>query len=195
MQTTSLTGVAALAAAFFFRLAHKSDDDYDGRALRRARTQCRASPRTDDVFGAQRDLTPQEKKAIVDAVAPSLRNPAAAKYRWAKFPTVVTESSVNYCATVDAQSPFAAYSGQQAYIVEAHVSGGCHRRGDGPHRRRQGFRDRRHDVREVRSRSAKSELSQARSAFRPLSRGPFLSARAGERLHARFVGGEFARRT
>ena len=73
---------------------------------------------------AQRDLTPQEKKAIIDAVAPSLRNAGAAKYRWAKFPTVVGEESVNYCATVDAQSPYAAYSGRQAYIVEAHLSGG-----------------------------------------------------------------------
>jgi hypothetical protein len=73
---------------------------------------------------AQRDLTPQEKKAIVDAVAPSLRNAGAAKYRWAKFPTVVSGESVNYCATVDAQSPYAAYSGRQAYIVEAHLSGG-----------------------------------------------------------------------
>ncbi len=72
----------------------------------------------------QRDLTPQEKKVIVDAVAPSLRNPASAKYRWAKFPAVVTERSVNYCATVDAQSPYAAYSGHQAYIVEAQVVGG-----------------------------------------------------------------------
>jgi len=74
--------------------------------------------------GAQRDLTPQEKKAIVDAIAPSLRNPNAAKYKWAKFPTVITENSVNYCAMVDAQSPYPAYSGQQAYIVEANVSGG-----------------------------------------------------------------------
>ncbi len=73
---------------------------------------------------AQRDLTPQEKKAIIDAVAPSLRNPAAAKYRWAKFPTVVNDEAVNYCAMVDAQSPYAAYSGRQAYIVEAHLSGG-----------------------------------------------------------------------
>jgi hypothetical protein len=73
---------------------------------------------------AQRDLTPQEKKAIIEAVAPSLRNAGAAKYKWAKFPTVVNEESVNYCATVDAQSPFAAYSGRQAYIVEAHLSGG-----------------------------------------------------------------------
>jgi hypothetical protein len=73
---------------------------------------------------AQRDLTPQEKKAIIDAIAPSLRNPGAAKYRWAKFPTVVNEDTVNYCAMVEAQSPYAAYSGRQAYIVEAHLSGG-----------------------------------------------------------------------
>ena len=73
---------------------------------------------------AQRDLTPQEKKVITDAVAPSLRNAGAAKYRWAKFPTVVAEESVNYCAVVDAQSPYAAYSGRQAYIIEAHLSGG-----------------------------------------------------------------------
>lgn len=73
---------------------------------------------------AQRDLTPQEKKAIIDAVAPSLRNPGAAKYRWAKFPAVVNDEAVNYCAMVDAQSPFAAYSGRQAYIVEAHLSSG-----------------------------------------------------------------------
>ena len=74
--------------------------------------------------GAQRDLTPQEKKIIVDAVAPSLRDPASAKYRWAKFPVVVTEDSVNYCAIVNAKSPYPAYDGKQAYIVEARVVGG-----------------------------------------------------------------------
>lgn len=74
--------------------------------------------------GAQRDLTPQEKKAIVDSVAPSLRDPGSAHYKWAKFPVVVTEDSVNYCATVDGKSPYAAYSGNQAYIVEAKVVGG-----------------------------------------------------------------------
>jgi hypothetical protein len=73
-------------------------------------------------FG-QRDLTPEEKKVIVDAVAPSLRNPASATYHWAKFPALVTADSVNYCATVDAQSPYAAYNGRQAYIVETQVSG------------------------------------------------------------------------
>jgi hypothetical protein len=71
----------------------------------------------------ERDLAPEEKKVIMDAVAPSLRNPGSAKYHWAKFPEVVTEGSVNYCATVDAQSPYAAYNGRQAYIVKAQVSG------------------------------------------------------------------------
>jgi hypothetical protein len=71
----------------------------------------------------QRDLSPEEKNVIIDAVGPSLRNPASAKYHWAKFPAVVTEGSVNYCATVDAQSPYAAYNGRQAYIVEAQMSG------------------------------------------------------------------------
>ena len=61
---------------------------------------------------------------IMDAIGPSLRNPGSAKYRWARFPEVVTEDSVNYCATVDAQSPYAAYSGRQAYILEATVVGG-----------------------------------------------------------------------
>jgi hypothetical protein len=55
----------------------------------------------------QRDLTPEEKKVIMDAVGPSLRNTGSAKYHWAPFPTVVTEGSVNYCAIVDAQSPYA----------------------------------------------------------------------------------------
>ena len=71
----------------------------------------------------QRDLTPEEKQVIMDAVAPALRNPASAKYHWATFPAVVTEGSVNYCATVDAQSPYAAYNGRQAYVVHAQTSG------------------------------------------------------------------------
>ncbi len=60
----------------------------------------------------------------MEAVGPSLRNPASARYHWAPFPAVVTDNSVNYCATVDAQSPYAAYNGHQAYIVEAKVAGG-----------------------------------------------------------------------
>jgi hypothetical protein len=71
----------------------------------------------------QRDLTTEEKQVIMAAVAPALRNPGSAKYHWASFPAVVTEDSVNYCATVDAQSPHAAYNGRQAYIVKAQMSG------------------------------------------------------------------------
>ena len=72
---------------------------------------------------AERDLTPAEKKVIIAAVAPSLRNPGSAKYRWAKFPTIVTDEPVNYCSIVNADSPYPAYNGEQAYIVEARMTG------------------------------------------------------------------------
>jgi hypothetical protein len=72
----------------------------------------------------QRDLTPDEKKIIVDAVAPNLADAKTAKYHWAKFPEMTTEDAVNYCATVDAKSPYPAYNGRQAYIVETKVLGG-----------------------------------------------------------------------
>jgi len=74
--------------------------------------------------GPQRDLTPAEKKIIADAVAPSLRDAGAAKYHWAKFPTMPSEISPSYCAIVDAKSPYAAYNGRQAYIVEIQLTGG-----------------------------------------------------------------------
>jgi hypothetical protein len=72
----------------------------------------------------ERDLTPEEKKIIVESIAPSLRNPGAAKYRWAKFPTVPASDTPAYCATVEAQSPYAAYNGRQAYIVDTKIVGG-----------------------------------------------------------------------
>ena len=82
-----------------------------------------APPASTSVGIGQRDLTAEEKKVIMEAVAHSLRNPGSAKYQWAKFPAVVTDGSVNYCATVDAQSPYAAYNGRQAYVVHAQTSG------------------------------------------------------------------------
>ncbi len=121
MQTSNLKLLAALAAGSAFSALVLSgcatNSTGDGVAASgNAATSAPASV-------AQRDLTPQEKKAIVDSVAPSLRDPGSAKYKWAKFPTIVTDESVNYCATVDAKSPYPAYSGHQAYIVEAHMSG------------------------------------------------------------------------
>ena len=71
----------------------------------------------------QRELTPAEKKIIVGAIAPSLRDPGSAKYRWAKIRNA-TDGAVNYCGMVNAKSPFPGYNGQQAYIVEATMSGG-----------------------------------------------------------------------
>lgn len=72
----------------------------------------------------QRDLTPAEKKVIMDAVGLNLADPKSARYHWAKFPEMTTKDSVNYCATVDGKSPYPAYNGRQAYIVEAKVLGG-----------------------------------------------------------------------
>ena len=69
-------------------------------------------------------ISPRKRKKLLwMLVAQSLRNPGSAKYQWAKFPAVVTDGSVNYCATVDAQSPYAAYNGRQAYVVHAQTSG------------------------------------------------------------------------
>jgi len=71
----------------------------------------------------RRDLTPPEKKIITDAIAPSIRDAASAQYRWAKIPNAL-EGSVNYCGMVNAKSPYPAYNGLQAYIIEATVTGG-----------------------------------------------------------------------
>jgi hypothetical protein len=70
-----------------------------------------------------RELTPQEKKVIIDALSSSIRDPGSAKYKWARFPLVPSDD-VNYCAMVNAKSPYPAYSGWQNYIVEAKLSGG-----------------------------------------------------------------------
>jgi hypothetical protein len=82
-----------------------------------------ASPSPAATVG-QRDLTPAEKKVIMDAVGLSLVNPQSARYHWAKFPDSTGQDSVNYCAIVDGKSPYAAYNGRQAYIVETKLLGG-----------------------------------------------------------------------
>jgi hypothetical protein len=71
----------------------------------------------------KRDLTMQEKKIIMDAVNPSVRDANAAQYKWPKI-TDALEGNVNYCGTVNAKSPYPAYNGRQAFIVEATLSGG-----------------------------------------------------------------------
>jgi hypothetical protein len=60
---------------------------------------------------------------IRDAVATAVRDPAAAKYKWARIPRSAG-GSTNYCAMVNAKSQYPAYSGWQAYIVELGSSGG-----------------------------------------------------------------------
>jgi hypothetical protein len=70
-----------------------------------------------------RELTLPEKKVITDAVNLSIKDPGTAQFRWPQI-SAASDGSVNYCGMVNAKSPFPAYSGWQAYIVEATVSGG-----------------------------------------------------------------------
>lgn len=72
----------------------------------------------------QRDLSEAEKKVIMESVSYNLKDPQTAKYHWTKFPARTDENSRNYCATVNAQSPFPAYNGRQAYIVEVRLANG-----------------------------------------------------------------------
>lgn len=76
-----------------------------------------------EATGARRDLTPAEKDVISHAVGLSISNPGSAQFRWPQI-SGTEEGSVNYCGMVNAKSPFPAYNGWQAYIVEATVSGG-----------------------------------------------------------------------
>jgi len=71
----------------------------------------------------RRELTLPEKKIISDAVALSIRDPGSAQFRWPAIPAS-EEGQVNYCGMVNARSPYPAYDGEQAYIVEARVVGG-----------------------------------------------------------------------
>ena len=58
----------------------------------------------------------------MDAVQYNLKDPQTARYHWTKFPARTDEDSRNYCATVDAKSPYPPYNGKQAYIVEVHLA-------------------------------------------------------------------------
>jgi hypothetical protein len=64
-----------------------------------------------------RDLAPDEKKIIADAVGRVVREPSSAKFRWAKFPANAGSGDVNYCASVNAKSALPGYSGSQLYIA------------------------------------------------------------------------------
>jgi hypothetical protein len=71
-----------------------------------------------------RDLAPDEKKVIADAVGRVIRDPASAKFHWAKFPGNAGSGDVNYCARVNAKSDLPGYSGNQLYIAVVGAEGG-----------------------------------------------------------------------
>jgi hypothetical protein len=71
----------------------------------------------------RRDLSEAEKKVIMDAVQYNIQDPKTARYHWTKL-AVTGDDSGNYCATVDAKSPYAPYNGRQAYILNVKLANG-----------------------------------------------------------------------
>jgi hypothetical protein len=115
--TAALAAALALAACAASSTSTTSD-------LTPSSTVSGAAPAAASLSMAERDLTPDEKKLIINALSSSLTNPGSAKYHWTKFPTVPETDQPAYCATVDGNSPHAAYNGRQAYIVDTKVTGG-----------------------------------------------------------------------
>ncbi len=70
-----------------------------------------------------RELLPEEKAVISHAVGLSVLNPNTAQFRWPQIADT-EDGPTNYCGMVNAKSPYPAYSGWQAYIVEGTISGG-----------------------------------------------------------------------
>ena len=122
MRTKTVSAIAVLATSVALAACAASPPADQSAASAAPATTPAAAAATP--ASQLRDLTPQEKKIVVDAIAPSLREPGSAKYKWAKFPIVPPSDEVSYCGLVDAKSPHAAYDGRQAYIVDAKVSGG-----------------------------------------------------------------------
>jgi hypothetical protein len=59
----------------------------------------------------------------MDQVQYNLKDPQTAKYHWTKF-VVTWDATSNYCATVDAKSPYVPYDGRQAYIMNLTLANG-----------------------------------------------------------------------
>jgi len=70
-----------------------------------------------------RDLEPDEKKVISDAVGRVIKDPRSAKFHWTKFPAAAGSGDVNYCASVDAKAT-AGPGGNQLYIAVVGTEGG-----------------------------------------------------------------------
>jgi hypothetical protein len=71
----------------------------------------------------KRDLSPEEKAVVSHAVSLSVSNPSSAQFKWPQIANT-EDGNINYCGMVKANSPFAAYSGWQAYIVEGKITDG-----------------------------------------------------------------------
>ncbi len=71
-----------------------------------------------------RDLSTDEKAVISAAVGRVIKDPASARYRWAKIPANAGNGDANYCASVNARSNLPGYSGRQLYVAVVGMEGG-----------------------------------------------------------------------
>jgi hypothetical protein len=82
------------------------------------------TPYTTSVSAA-RELTPDEKNVIAEALVDNIREPAKARYLWAPFPAnAPMNGKTRYCAAVNAKSPHPPYNGLQPYLVQVQVANG-----------------------------------------------------------------------
>jgi hypothetical protein len=113
---------AALAAGIALAGCATSPSSFSGHAT--AQDLLALNTMQDATGVNKRDLTPAEKEVVSHAVGLSISNPSSAQYRWPQIPST-EDGAINYCGMVNAKSPYPAYNGWQAYIVEGRVSGGA----------------------------------------------------------------------
>lgn len=63
-----------------------------------------------------RSLTAQEKALLSKGFAATLKDPASAQFQWAKVPKRLPESTLDYCAMVNAKNSYGGYTGASPFL-------------------------------------------------------------------------------
>lgn len=124
LQPRPLTLVAALACGLALAACTTSPSSTTTSGEHATAQDLLGLSHMQDASGIRkRDLTPEEKAVVSHAVGLSISNPNTAQYKWPQIADT-EDGSINYCGMVNAKSPYPAYNGWQAYIVEGKISGG-----------------------------------------------------------------------
>jgi hypothetical protein len=72
----------------------------------------------EDAKTARRDMTPAEKKFLMEALSKDLKDPGSAQFKWSQIPEPASPGgTVHYCATVNAKNSYGGYVGQKPFIA------------------------------------------------------------------------------